>query len=568
MGSMIHRTALADWDASSWKRSLAPLSEWELAPLAASIHRRAGVAAPLQPHEAAELEAYNRALAPDAEAAAVAIAGIAKLRRDDALAIVTGQQVGIAGGPIYTVAKALGAIVLAARLEAATGRPVVPVFWLAGDDHDFDEIATATWIDTQGKRTSWTFTHRPDEPTGRPASSYAPGPEALADLEARVAASLAGRPHLEETRALLHQAAEGGGADLERWCGRLLAKLLRCTGLVFVAPRLDWMRRRAEQLIRRELAEPHALSALVRAEGEALRQRGEAPSLHRHADAANFFLLDAEGRRCRMTQDAATGEWNQTIPGVEGGLASVISTPALAALLEEEPQRFSPGVVLRPVLQDICLPTVAYLGGPGERAYFRQLAPVYSFLGVQMPEILARPGLVLIEPKVARTAEKLGLDLTETAQALARGGDEAKGAALRALSSPAGDELKAAVSSAAQEIEAALKSLQEITPGQAVTVRRAIDKLRASLATPLEKLSEAAARDAEALSGQRRDQWERLTEALLPGGVFQERVLNLVPGFIAGWGIDLALRLLATLAEAPGETTLLAVDLPPVVGTV
>ncbi|MEW6308982.1 MAG: bacillithiol biosynthesis cysteine-adding enzyme BshC [Bacillota bacterium] len=328
----------------------------------------------------------------------------ADLARPGTLAVLAGQQPGLLTGPLYTVYKALAAILLARRAEALAGCRVVPVFWVASEDHD---IAEVDHIHVPGLAEATKVTLPLAGSGGSVGALGLSGADAcFRELEQAL-------PPSEFTPTLLAQARAEAGAskDLGEWFARMLLRLFGRHGLVVVDSMDPALRGLQRPVLCRCLDEPAAVARAVRDGTEAVAALGYPPQVEKAADAANFFTY-MDGRRLPV----AFGE-----RGFELGQAAWPAAE-LRKRLESDPCLFSPGVLLRPICQDSVFPTLSTVSGPGEQGYQAQLGPVYRHFGLEAPVVWPRPRLTVLEPHLAGQFADLGATLTS----LLRGGEGLK----------------------------------------------------------------------------------------------------------------------------------------------
>lgn len=453
---------------------------------------RASLAAAIRPHA-------ERLGAPPA-----ALANLERLALPGSLAVVTGQQTGLLLGPSYTLAKAATAILLARRLDTPE-RPVVPLFWLASQDHDAAEIDHAYLLDGSSclRRVSVEL------PEGVAAGRV---PTSQAQLDAVLASfgKLTPRSRCEdEVRDVLGKAFERS-ASFADWFGATLYELLGQHGLVLIDPLEPAIAERFSHVIERELAEPLITPKAVNEAGERLKLLGYEPQLGRAADATNLFveLPDQAGPRRTLLKRAGKAF---TAEGREFTLAE------LSAMLEADPTSITPAAGLRPVTQDALLPTAVFVLGPGELRYVAQLREVYEFHDVAMPLAWLRASLTLLEPVSARLLKGLGLSAAEFRR-------DPEGLLAQLLLERHGHA--SAFSRTTQAIEGSygelLAAVDGIDPTLAGTVARARRHLDISLDRLRAKSSAALSRK----DAKTRQQFQRLGAHLLPLGAPSERVLS------------------------------------------
>jgi bacillithiol biosynthesis cysteine-adding enzyme BshC len=319
------------------------------------------------------------------------------LRDPETVAIVTGQQVGLFTGPLYTIYKTITTLQLAEEWAEQTGRTVVPVFWVEGEDHDFEEIATSHVL---RRNEVVPLTYEP---------GVGPNPGAVGRLELTDEIEVVldrlddALPDSDFKSSVMEpvRAAYQPGTRIEDAFARLLRSLFADEGLVFCNPDDERLKALVRPLFRRELRDPEAAAAHVEAAGEVLRKRGYHAQVQ--ARPTNLFWLDEEGRHpIDLGDDFQLRDTGRTFTRGE-----------LLERLDKEPERFSPNVVLRPLMQDRLLPTAAYVAGPSEVSYFAQYGDVYDWADLDMPLIHPRASVSLVEGKVQKVLDKYDLSVCD-----------------------------------------------------------------------------------------------------------------------------------------------------------
>jgi len=422
-----------------------------------------------------------------------------------ALAIVTGQQVGILGGPLYTLYKALSAVRVARSASALLGRPVVPLFWMDADDHDFDEVRHAHLLGPSGELVSVHYEAEGGE-SRIPVGGRRLGPaieKVLEDASQTLPAS--------EFKAELLQALEAYAPDrsFAEAFGSFLLRLTRGSGLAVVDPSLPALKRLAVDLFRRELTEGEESRERVR---EATRKL-VAAGYHAQASLVDS-QLNLSYARPERHPISVEGEGLRLAPDRD-----LLPPEEIERLLTEEPESFSPNVLLRPVYQDTLLPTLAYIAGPSELAYFAELRGLYSHFGVTMPLVAPRASFTIVERPQARFLKRYEVDLTRF-----NSDDESLlNEILRRHSPPRLEEDLARANTCIQEITAALeRDLAEVDPTLVPTVA----STRGKLFFHLKELESKALRAVKRKNETVRTQFLATRTALFPGFVMQERKLS------------------------------------------
>ena len=449
---------------------------------------------------------------------------VERLRQPDAVAVVTGQQLGLFAGPLYTPYKALTAVRLAARLAAETGRPAVPVFWLADEDHDFAEIQRTAFAEGPDVRFVTYDDGRPPDDNRGPVGRLVLEGDALGDALDQLERALPDGPHRDEALALARSAYRPG-----RTMRDAFALLLRSLvpGIVLMSADDARLKRLGVPLFHRELASWEGTYAALEARSGELERAGYHAQVQ--PSPLNLFWIAADGRRLPLDpvghpSDAAGARFE-----LRGG-GEAASADEWAARFASAPERVSPNVVLRPLLQDLLLPTAAYVAGPGEAAYFAQLGPVYERFDVPMPVIEPRLSLTVLEPGVAKVLDRYGLALPDLSGDLAP--------VWRRLSLAASDvDLDAAFADARQRLDALLADLDPVAQSVDGSLESAVGAARARAVQALDRLETKTVRVEKRNHTTIRERLERAQAALWPGGALQERALGPL-GVVARHGVD------------------------------
>jgi bacillithiol biosynthesis cysteine-adding enzyme BshC len=324
------------------------------------------------------------------------------LRESDCIAVVSGQQAGLFTGPLYTVYKALSAVKLAGCLQQRNTK-AVPVFWIAAEDHDFAEVAKAELIgrDCQLKNVAVSSDmHREGSPVGHVKLD-----ESIDAVVNELFELLPASEFAADMKALVKSAWQPGRGFVDSFATMMTALLGRY-GLIFLDP-LDPELKQIAAPLYSEAARraPEIASALERRSAE-LERAGYHAQVLATANSFPLFLHDEAGARHAVAR-VENGKYKTK------DVEREYTAEELAALALEKPERFSPNVTLRAVVQDYLLPTIAYYGGAAEIAYFAQTAEVYRVLERPATPILPRSSLTMIERHTGRVLERYDLTLAD-----------------------------------------------------------------------------------------------------------------------------------------------------------
>jgi bacillithiol synthase len=440
------------------------------------------------------------------------------LRKPGSVAIVTGQQAGLFTGPLYTIHKALTVIKLAACMREQ-GIDAVPVFWIASEDHDYDEVKWTRLVDGDGQVRTVQY-----EPENRPAEI----PVGKITLDGSVSRSIdeflsylpPSEFHSEIEKILRDSYADGTGFAVA--FSKVMARIFKDYGVVLLDPGDEGLKQVAAPLYARAIEKTTEIAAALVERSNALVAAGYHAQVNVSEEMVPLFIID-DGRRVALTQR----DGRFYVKGSERSFAK----DELAALASRCPNCFSPNVTLRPVVQDYLLPTAAYIGGPAEIAYFAQLRAVYEVLERPEPCVLPRASFTIVEGRHQKTMEKYDLQLSDFFEGL----------------HPA--ITKVVETSVDRNTTQAFEETEKLFNEQLNKLEEALSKADATLADSLKKSREKILYQIEHLrtrfvhaSARREEttfrQVERAYMTLMPNKNFQERELNAFY-FLARYGQSL-----------------------------
>lgn len=428
-----------------------------------------------------------------------------------AIAVVTGQQVGLFSGPAYAIYKALTAVQIAEELTRA-GIPAVPVFWMATEDHDLDEVRHTTWFD-QGRLIRFELPASAAE-TGGPVGQIPLG--ARIDPLVREAAELLSN----QGSALLAQFLTDSYRPQETYgsaFGKLFARLFAQQGLILMDPLDPGLHRVAAPLYQHALAERDVLNEKLLQRGKELDRAGYDAQVKVTSRSTLLFYMGG-GARQVVTASAdkfQAGEKSWT-------------RDELVHLTHTESDKFSPNALLRSVVQDYLLPTTAYVGGPAEISYFAQSEVVYRHLLGRMPVMLPRSGFTLVDAKAAKLLCKYNLTVEDVWAGSQDLRHKMEGASVpKALAKSFEKDQK--------QIQKMLMRLGKQIAKLDPTLRDTVERTQKRIDFHLEKLRRKAGKAQDRKSGLISSHEQYLESLLHPHKALQSRELCLLP-FLARWG--------------------------------
>ena len=428
---------------------------------------------------------------------------IERLRRG-AAAVVTGQQVGLFGGPMFDIYKALTAVKLAEEATAA-GVDSVPVFWLASYDHDLAEV---NHISLPGPEwTLQTLTTSSHSVPLAPVSDVHLGEEILPVLDQ--AAALLGETEITKLLRETYRPGETLGTAFASMFARLFAEW----GVIVLDASDPELQRIAEPIYRAATERSAELADALVARGKAL----EAAGYHQQvkvADSSVLLFTLQDGARTAIHR-RGSGQQAEFIIGSDAG-AEKISQAELLRRISAAPEQFSPNVLLRPIVEDYLLPTLAYTGGAAETAYFAQAGAVYELLLGRVTPVVPRYSATIVEPKMQRVLEHFEIALPD-----AFAGPEALRQKLAAHGLP--EDLQSAFEAARKSVDSNLGAIKEKLAKLDRTLLDSAETAASKMQYQLERLYTQAAR-AELQKGEIVSRKaEILSQALYPGKGLQER---------------------------------------------
>jgi bacillithiol synthase len=453
------------------------------------------------------------------------VENIRRLAKPGTLAVVTGQQVGLLSGPAFTLYKALTAVRLA-RWLSEQGLPTVPVFWLATEDHDLEEVAQVAILDEEYNLVAFR------DPGERPAPHSSVGYVRLSQeirstldrLEALLPPAESRDHMLRDLRAAFVPGATWGHAF-----GRLMARLFGRWGVVLVDSLDEDIHRLTAHVYRHALVESPAIHNSLQRRSRDLVRTGYHEQVHVAEDSTLVFWARDGNRRPLHRRDGGF-----VLDGHEKVLPEQIRLA-----LENQPLTFSPSALLRPIVQDVLLPTVAYVAGPSELAYHGQTQVLYPFFGRPQPVIFPRAGFTLVDHRIQRLLDKYRLAVEDVWR-----GEEH----LRRKIAAAGfaEGWSERLDQSERDLTALLQRLrgdiQTLDPTLLDTLNHAEEKMKYQVERLRGKISHAALQRSEVLLRHA----QSLMRFLMPNRELQEREVSGVY-FLARAGYDLLDRILAQI---------------------
>ena len=469
-------------------------------------------------------------------APAAALAATETLADDRAVTILTGQQAGLFGGPLFTLLKALTALKLAEQVTRDHGVPAVAVFWIEAEDHDWDEVRSCTVFDSEMATRTVSLPSRTGDPM----------PVASVPVDSQIAAVL---DELEQTlpatefrTSLINdlRAAYTPGTGMADAFGRWLERVLGERGLIVYDASDPAAKPFVGRLFSHELSSPGQTAKLAAQAGADLVARGFHAQVQTpggnvdNVESVALFRLDAQGRRPIHARNG-----NFVVND------KAVTAAAMVKEAAEQPAGFSPSVLLRPIVQDTIFPTVCYVAGPNELAYLGQLRGIYQRFGVPMPLMYGRASATLVDSAAARFLSKNNVAF----ESLQAQDDSMLNELLRTQIPADVDEAIAAATRATEEhMTHVIEVLPSLDPTLEGAARTTLSRMQKDLETLQSKTIQAAKRRNETL----RRQFFRTRALAFPNGHAQERTIGFV-SFLNQYGSSLVERLWQELPLGLGQ---------------
>jgi bacillithiol synthase len=466
-----------------------------------------------------ELVAALRRYAETLHAPKAVLKNLERLEHPESRAVVTGQQAGLLLGPNYTLSKAITAINLAKELSTED-RPVVPIFWVASQDHDVAEVNHAYLFDMKEELRRLELPLPENTPVGRITLN----PEWLNQIITELKTVNVPEQNRQEVVALLERTASRAKTFAD-WFVAILYELLGEQGLIVLNPMEADIAKLFRPILEAELSRPETSSQAINDAGERLRSFGFEPQLNRAKGATNLFLEENGLRQLlRVEGKNFFTEVNQ------------YTLEDLKRKLDEDPTSITPAAGLRPITQDAILPTAISVLGPGELRYFAQLKGVYEAHGLAMSLTWARATMTVLEPPVVRIMEKFNLTFADV-QNLAKHREDI----LLGLHGH-GKSFEETLGTLETSLEKLLNEVKAIDPTLQGSVERSEKYFHKTLNSLKTKTVKALENRDDIYTGQ----FRRLEQHLLPIGEPQERLISPFSFFLK-FGIKPVMNLFLSL---------------------
>lgn len=458
---------------------------------------------------------------------------ISNLNRVDACAVVTGQQTGLFGGPLYTIYKVLTAVKLADYLNHNVKRCFVPIFWLASDDHDFAEINHIILLDKENKVQKIHY-------KGHSTALKMPVSKIMltSEIDNCIQQLISTTPDSEFKQEILTDIKKvyQPGQSLVDAFARWMTRLFRSHGLIIIDAGVPIFKKLGKRVFHKEIAGSSPSTQQALRSSQRLKRLNYHPQIQLHRGKLNLFFAEKE----RLTIE------NKSDGFVIKGTSDFYEKDEFLALAEKKPHFFSPNVLLRSIYQDTLLPTAAYVGGPSEIAYLAQMKNVYESFDLSMPVIYPRKTVTIIEKKIEKIMNNFGLNIPDIWNESTRPIDKIIGTK---IPESIDETLKAVSSHLEQDLKSLKKQITAFEPTLEKPVTTSMRRIDYQIQFMKKKILQASKKRNRILIRQ----LQKVKNNLYPDNHLQERTFNIVP-FLIKYGYTFIERLYREIdIEDPGH---------------
>ncbi|NRG43452.1 bacillithiol biosynthesis cysteine-adding enzyme BshC [Bacillus sp. CRN 9] len=434
-----------------------------------------------------------------------------KLKRDDSVVVIGGQQAGIMTGPLYSIHKVISIISLAKQKEKELNIPVVPIFWIAGEDHDYQEV-NHVYVRKNNRMEKMVYPEKVYEK--KMVSNIEINHEICLKWAESIVEAFGETKFTNELLEFIHEAINRSNTYVD-FFGYIMMRLFKDDGLLLVDSGDKNFRKLEKEILKKQINASVEITKSVLEAQENLSDNGFSKMIEIGEHAANLFYYD-EVHKERMLLDYH--EETKTFTDKDGHLSFKVGE--LLTIAENEPEKLSNNVVTRPLTQEWLFPTLAFIAGPGEIAYWAELKEVFNRFSMKMPPLVPRLNFTIVERAVDSDMRELGLDLTST---LIHGTEEKKQMFINSIRNSERDEI---FNRMREKLEAEYQLLEANTVKEDKGLLPLLEKNKAILFNHIQFMSEKFDQTAQQKHETIISKFTRIESSLKPNGSPQERVWN------------------------------------------
>lgn len=462
---------------------------------------------------------------------------IAKLKQENSVVVIGGQQAGILTGPLYTIHKVISIIVLAQQKEKELGIPVVPVFWIAGEDHDYLEV-NHIFAELEQRIEKLTYPEFVREKK-MVSDIYLDKDKCYAWVE-QIIETFGETNHTNELRRFLKQSIECSATFVD-FFAQIIMELFKEYGLLIIDSGDKQLRLLEQSIFNQQIGEFKRVTELALQQQKELANVGYPKTIEIDEEAANLFYYDEQ------TQSRLLLEFNRELEmfKVKNGTIQ-FTLEQLLTIAREHPEKLSNNVVTRPLTQEWLFPTLAFIAGPGEIAYWSELKSVFEHFQIKLPPIVPRLNITVLERNIASDLDELGVSLeTVLKEGISQDKenfmDSVKDEEVTQLFHQLKEEL-------AKQYLLIAKKTNEIDKGLLPLLEKNRDILEKQITFMEAKINEAVEQKHHVVL----TKYERVGNSLRPLGLPQERILNPLY-YLNKYGFDLVRQLVTMPYQFDGS---------------
>lgn len=434
-----------------------------------------------------------------------------KLKRDDSVVVIGGQQAGMMTGPLYSIHKVISIISLAKQKEKELNIPVVPIFWIAGEDHDYQEV-NHVYVRKNNRMEKMVYPEKVYEK--KMVSNIEINHEICLKWAESIVEAFGETKFTNELLEFIHEAINRSNTYVD-FFGYIMMRLFKDDGLLLVDSGDKNFRKLEKEILKKQINASVEITKSVLEAQENLSDNGFSKMIEIGEHAANLFYYD-EVHKERILLDYH--EETKTFTDKDGHLSFKVGE--LLTIAENEPEKLSNNVVTRPLTQEWLFPTLAFIAGPGEIAYWAELKEVFNRFSMKMPPLVPRLNFTIVERAVDSDMRELGLDLTST---LIHGTEEKKQMFLNSIRNSERDEI---FNRMREKLEAEYQLLEANTVKEDKGLLPLLEKNKAILFNHIQFMSEKFDQTAQQKHETIISKFTRIESSLKPNGSPQERVWN------------------------------------------
>ena len=462
----------------------------------------------------------------------IVLSNIRSLENENTYAVVTGQQPMIFGGTLFTIYKTLTAIIYCKHFSRQTGNHFVPVFWLGDEDHDFDEVAELHLFSQSGLNDfKWETQKNRQQRTADIQLQ-----EDFEDLKKNIKKTLGDTDFTDDLWTTIENAYSRGTTVGDAF-GKLMTQLFGHHGLILAGSNDPAIKKLCRPVIVASVEKQEDIYRSLRETSENLEKTGYHSQVK--VQPSNLFRIAEDGSRFKL--DVKDGVWRD-----DSGNFNNVSQDQLISMIKKDPENFSPNVFLRPLIQDFLLPTIAYVGGPGEISYYAQMKGAYEIFDQTMPAILPRFSCTLVESSIKRALDSLPFKWTEYNRRI----EDLESDFVDQSDKP---DIESIIGSWKEEVEELTERMKPLIGEIDPTLENTAGKASASFFNELDKLKGKMYRSVKEQEKVQVNRISKVQEALFPNGNLQEREIAFIY-FMNKYGSGIWDDLLEELSEFKPNT--------------